>query len=122
MQLSLAEYMDEMRQKQDTLNRQNARLQEAYSEAQEYEKMKDKFLHDMTSQMTVPVDTVCRNTYSICADYQTMSKAEEDHPIHPAAALAPFGTADRTHHHSGVLTALRLPVLSLQILRQTGCH
>ena len=76
MQLSLAEYMDEMRQKQDTLNRQNARLQEAYSEAQEYEKMKDKFLHDMTSQMTAPVDIVCRNTYSICADYQTMSKAE----------------------------------------------
>lgn len=76
MQLSLAEYMDEMRQKQDTLNRQNTRLQEAYSEAQEYEKMKDKFLHDMTSQMTAPVDTVCRNTYSICADYQTMSKAE----------------------------------------------
>lgn len=76
MQLSLAEYMDEMRQKQDTLNRQNARLQEAYSEAQEYEKMKDKFLHDMTSQMTAPVDTVCRNTYSICADYQSMSKAE----------------------------------------------
>ena len=76
MQLSLAEYMNEMRQKQDTLNRQNAQLQEAYSEAQEYEKMKDKFLHDMTSQMTAPVDTVCHNTYSICADYQTMSKAE----------------------------------------------
>ena len=76
MQHSLVEYMDEMRQKQDTLNRQNAQLQEAYSEAQEYEKMKDKFLHDMTSQMTLPVDTVCRNTYSICADYQTMTKAE----------------------------------------------
>ncbi len=30
----------------------------------------------MTSQMTAPVDTVCHNTYSICADYQTMSKAE----------------------------------------------
>ena len=76
MQLSLAEYMDEMRQKQDTLNRQNAQLQEAYSEAQEYEKMKDKFLHDMTSQMTTPVETVCYNTYSICANYKTMSKAE----------------------------------------------
>ena len=49
MQLSLAEYMYEMRQKQDTLNRQSARLQEAYSEAQEYERVKDKFLHDMTS-------------------------------------------------------------------------
>ena len=38
--------------------------------------MKDKFLHDMTSQMTTPVETVCYNTYSICANYKTMSKAE----------------------------------------------
>ena len=38
--------------------------------------MKDKFLHDMTSQMTAPVETVCHNTYSICANYKTMSKAE----------------------------------------------
>lgn len=76
MQLSLAEYMYEMRQKQDTLNRQSARLQEAYSEAQEYERVKDKFLHDMTSQMTKPVEAVCQNTYSICADYKTLSKAD----------------------------------------------
>lgn len=76
MQHSLAAYMDEMRHKQDTLNRQNAQLQEAYSEAQEYERVKDKFLHDMTDQMAQPVDTVCRNTYSICSDYKTMSKAE----------------------------------------------
>lgn len=76
MQLSLAEYMDEMRQKQDTLNRQNARLEEAYSEAQEYERMKDRFLHDMTDQMTKPVEVVCQNTYSICADYKNLSKAD----------------------------------------------
>lgn len=76
MQLSLAEYMDEMRQKQDTLNRQNARLEEAYSEAQEYERMKDRFLHDMTNQMTKPVEVMCQNTYSICADYKNLSKAD----------------------------------------------
>jgi methyl-accepting chemotaxis protein len=76
MQHSLADYMEEMRQKQDTLNRQNAELQEAYSEAQEYERVKDKFIHDMTDQLAQPVDTVCRNTYSICADYKTMAKAE----------------------------------------------
>ena len=76
MQHSLADYMEEMRQKQDTLNLQNAQLQEAYSEAQEYERVKDKFLHDMAGELAQPVDTVCRNTYSICADYQTMSKAE----------------------------------------------
>jgi methyl-accepting chemotaxis protein len=76
MQHSLAAYMEEMRHKQDTLNRQNTQLQEAYSEAQEYERVKDKFLHDMTDQLAQPVDTVCRNTYSICTDYKTMSKAE----------------------------------------------
>ena len=76
MQLSLAEYMYEMRQKQDTLNRQSARLEEAYSEAQEYERIKDKFLHDMTSQMTKPVETLCQNTYSICANCKSLSKAD----------------------------------------------
>ena len=76
MQLSLADYMNEMRQKQDTLNRQNARLEEAYSEAQEYERIKDKFLHDMTSQMTKPVETLCQNTYSICANCKSLSKAD----------------------------------------------
>jgi len=76
MQHSLADYMEEMRHKQDTLNIQNARLQEAYSEAQEYERVKDRFIHDMAGQLTQPVDAVCRNTYSICADYKTMSKAE----------------------------------------------
>lgn len=76
MQLSLADYMNEMRQKQDTLNRQSARLEEAYSEAQEYERIKDKFLHDMTSQMTKPVETLCQNTYSICANCKSLSKAD----------------------------------------------
>ena len=76
MQHSLADYMEEMRHKQDTLNIQNARLQEAYSEAQEYERVKDRFIHDMAGQLTQPVDAVCRNTYSICSGYKTMSKAE----------------------------------------------
>jgi hypothetical protein len=30
----------------------------------------------MTNQMAKPVDTVCRNTYSICADYKNLSKAD----------------------------------------------
>ena len=76
MQLSLADYMDEMQQKQTELNMQNAQLQEAYDEAQEYDRMKDKFLHDTTNEMTGPVELICRNTNTICADYQTMSKAE----------------------------------------------
>ena len=76
MQLSLADYMDEMQQKQTELNIQNAQLQEAYDEAQEYERMKDKFLHDTTNEMSEPVAMICKCTDTICADYQTMSKAE----------------------------------------------
>ena len=76
MQLSLADYMDEMQQKQTELNMQNAQLQEAYDEAQEYERMKDKFLHDTTNEMSEPVAMICKCTDTICADYQTMSKAE----------------------------------------------
>lgn len=76
MQLSLADYIDEMQQKQAALNSQNAQLQEAYDEAKNYERMKDKFLHDTINEMTGPVETICKNTDGICADYQKMSKAE----------------------------------------------
>ena len=76
MQQSLSAYMEEMQQKQDTLNHQNIKLEEAYHEAQEYERVKDKFLHDMTEQMAKPVETVCKDTYSICAGYKNLSKAE----------------------------------------------
>ena len=76
MQHSLADYMEEMRNKQDTHNLQNTQLQKAYSEAQEYERVKDKFIHDMAGQLAPPMDSVCRSTYSICAEYKTMSKTE----------------------------------------------
>ena len=76
MQQSLADYMNEMQQKQNELNMQNAQLQEAYDEAKEYERVKDKFLHDTTNEMTEPVATICKSTENICANYQTMTKAE----------------------------------------------
>lgn len=76
MQHSLADYMEEMQHKQDALNLQNTRLQEAYSEAQEYDRVKEKFIHDMAGQLAQPVDSVCRSTYSICAEYKTMTKTE----------------------------------------------
>jgi hypothetical protein len=68
--------MEEMQHKQDALNLQNTRLQEAYSEAQEYDRVKEKFIHDMAGQLAQPVDSVCRSTYSICAEYKTMTKTE----------------------------------------------
>ena len=76
MQQSLKAYMDEMQQKQAVLSAQNAELQAAYGEAQAYEKLKAKFLTDMTEQMAEPVKTVCQNTEAICRDYLTTTKAE----------------------------------------------
>ena len=74
--ISLASYMEEMQQKQEALSRQNTQLQEAYDEAQEYDRLKANFVHQMTDQMVGPVDTVCRHTDNIVANYQTLTKPE----------------------------------------------
>lgn len=76
MQLSLRSYMDEMQQKQEMLSRQNAELQAAYSEAQDYEAKKAKFLHDMTDRMSAPVELLCSSTDAICSNYEKLSKTD----------------------------------------------
>ena len=65
-----------MRQKQETLSLQNTQLQEAYDEAQEYDRLKANFVHQMTDQMVEPVDTVCRHADNIVANYNTLTKAD----------------------------------------------
>lgn len=74
MQRRLAAYMDEMHQKQETLNHQHAELQAAYDEAKNFEQKKVRFLHDMTDRMAVPVELLCRSTDTICRDYHHLSK------------------------------------------------
>jgi methyl-accepting chemotaxis protein len=76
MQQSLRSYMDEMQQKRETLSRQNAELQAAYREAQDYEAKKAKFLHDMTERMRAPVEQLCSSTDAICRDYENLSKTD----------------------------------------------
>ncbi len=76
MQSSLADYMDEMQQKQDAMSRQNAELQTAYTEAQAYEALKSKVLHSMTDRMAAPVELLCNSTESVCNDYQSLSKQQ----------------------------------------------
>lgn len=76
MQRKLAAYMDEMQQKQATLERQNTDLQALYSEAQAYEDMKSKFLHDMTGKMAQPVEKLCRCTDALCRFYPTLSDSD----------------------------------------------
>ena len=73
MQRVLAAYMDEMQEKQSVLSRQNVKLEQAYAEANEYERMKTRFLHDMTVSMTPPVEVVCRQTNTLCRDCKTLT-------------------------------------------------
>ena len=76
MQHSLKAYIDELRQKQDTLSRQNAELNAAYAEVEGYEAKKASFLRDMTARMAEPVDSLYQQTNRICSDYATISKAD----------------------------------------------
>ncbi len=76
MQQSLNSYLEEIRSKQLVLSSQNAKLQEAYGEAQEYDELKSKFVREMTNKMSTPVKIVYQNTETICADYPTLTKAD----------------------------------------------
>lgn len=76
MQRHLATYMEDMQQKQATLNRQHTELQAAYDEAQVYEEKKARFLHDMTLRMAQPVELLCHSTDTICHDYPNLSKTD----------------------------------------------
>ena len=76
MQRAQRAYMTEMQQKQATLSAQNAELQAAYDEAQDYEVKKAKFLSQMTQRMAEPVDLVCRSTDIVCRDYNHLSKTQ----------------------------------------------
>ena len=76
MQMSLAVYMDEMRQKQVMLGRQNTELENAYSQAQDYDNLKNRFLSNMTDQMVNPIDTICELTDKVCDQYEKMDQTE----------------------------------------------
>ncbi len=76
MQRSLNTYLEVMKRKQAMLSSQNAKLQEAYSEIQEYDALKNKFVSEMTSKMSTPVKNVCQHTETICANYETLTKAD----------------------------------------------
>ncbi len=76
MQRSLANYMEEMQKKKDTLSHQNTELQKAYSEAKDYENLKAMFLKQMTEQIGDPVGMLCKDTNTICDNYYQLSKTE----------------------------------------------
>lgn len=76
MQSSLVGYMDEMRQKQAILGRQNTELENAYAQAREYDELKNRFLNNMTGQMLWPIDSICELTDQVCERYPEMEQSE----------------------------------------------
>lgn len=76
MQSSLADYMDEMQKKQAAMTLQNEELQGAYREAQAYEVLRTRHLHEMTDKMKEPIQQLCRSTDCISNEYRRMTKKE----------------------------------------------
>lgn len=76
MKRTLADYMDEMKQKQETMSRQNEELQEAYSQAQEYDQVQARFLSNLTDSMVAPIDKINRLTDRLSNDYNNLSPTE----------------------------------------------
>ena len=76
MQQSLKAYMTEIQQKQVILSNRNAELKAAYAEVQEYEVKRSDFVRNMTTQMAMPVASLCQQTERICHDVASMTKEE----------------------------------------------
>ena len=77
MQRALTDYITEMQQKRDTLNRQNQALESAYAKAREADGMKALFLSRMTSQMSETVEAIDQLSKRLCDHYTELSKAEQ---------------------------------------------
>ena len=76
MQQSLKAYMTEIQQKQVILSNRNAELKAAYAEVQEYEVKRSDFVRNRTTQMAMPVASLCQQTERICHDVASMTKEE----------------------------------------------
>ena len=66
MQKALSANMGELKRLTDTLNERGKVLEEAYEQAKEGDRMKTAFLHNMTNQMTAPVNNICNDVLLLC--------------------------------------------------------
>lgn len=76
MQRSLRNNIQEVRQQTETLEQQNAELQEAYERTKEEERVKSKVLHKMSNKMSDPVSYITILARSICERRHEMSDEE----------------------------------------------
>jgi methyl-accepting chemotaxis protein len=76
MQHSLSDYISDMQQKREMLSQQNEKLQAAYEQAKEADLVKERFLNNMTEQMTRSVGSITTLTETICNDFKDLSRAD----------------------------------------------
>ena len=76
MQRSLRNNIQEVRQQTETLEQQNAELEEAYERTKEEERVKSKVLHKMSNKMSDPVSYITILARSICERRHEMSDEE----------------------------------------------
>lgn len=76
MQHSLSDYISDMQQKREALSQQNEKLQAAYEKAKEADLVKERFLSNMTEQMSHSVGSIYTLTEAICKDYKDLSRAD----------------------------------------------
>ncbi len=76
MQHSLSDYISDLQRKRETLSVQNEKLQTAYEQAKEADHVKERFLSNMTEQMTHSVSSITSLTETVCNDYKHISRAD----------------------------------------------
>ena len=78
MQQSLATHVGELKQLTDTLHQHGEDLNEAYSKAQEANRMKTAFLHNMTNQMLEPSGSIVKHVARLNDSTRSLTPEETD--------------------------------------------
>lgn len=81
MQQSLALHVEELNRMTATLQERSRVLRKAYKKANEADRMKVHFLHNMTDQMTIPSDIIDKSVTTLCNDYQHISMEEMNREV-----------------------------------------
>lgn len=66
MQQSLSQHVHELEQLTTTLQERGKELRLAYDKAQKADRIKTKFLHNMTNQMQSPANSICESVGTLC--------------------------------------------------------
>jgi len=81
MQQSLTTNINELEQLKATLQEHGEGLRKAYKQAQEADRMKTVFLHNMTNQMITPAEAVNESVTNLCDNYSNISWQEADNEV-----------------------------------------